>query len=103
MNALARKLIIVSTLAMGATFSATPVLASGSYYGGSDIDSRYDQGKRDLYRKVICQKCPLPGHKLSSEKARQIIQTMNADASFASLSNSQRKSIAYYLTKRYKL
>jgi len=82
-------------------------IASGSFNfgaGGGALQDTYNQGKVALYKKVICDSCPIPTDGLDEAIAQAVLaQVKQAAGPIASLASGERQAVIYYLEERFGL
>ena len=101
----------LATLLVGCLFGllfSNALYASGSFASGSSNvllgNDLYNDGKRVVYRKVVCKKCPYDKSLLSFDNAKELISKIDTDAQLAeSLSVSDRKAAIHYVKTRFRL
>jgi len=99
------KLALVLTVLMSSSYVMT-ANASGSFNHSSrsSLQLNFNAGKSVFYRKVSCDKCPLPSKKLDKSSAGEVIQLLETRKDLMTLlSRKERKSAVFYLKTRYKL
>ncbi len=91
-------------------------LASGSITAGGAISPReaYTQGKALMFKKLVCNACPIQKKAFDLERARSLKNSLEMrdeatnpntedDKHIAVLERDEQEAVHYYLVRRYKL
>lgn len=84
---------------------STSVMASGSFGGGGGVglQNTYNLGKAVFHKKMVCDDCPVKSSRLDSKGAKELINRLMADESFAQqVTGKNRQAVIVYLKRRYK-
>lgn len=97
---------VIMAAILGATALSPVANASGSFGPsvGSNAQNPYNLGKHIYHKKLACSSCVLPAKKLDKESAMTVIDKLKSDKKVRSeLSKRDRKAVAHYLKKRYRI
>ncbi len=111
-----RKNLVLLSLVAVLTMSINPVVqASGSGgssggssgsggSGGGSIFASYDVGKKVFYEKVVCSHCLYSDLSLESDQVAEILPDLKRSGTIGkTLSYRERKSVRYFVKRRFKI
>lgn len=86
----------------GGGYSSSP--SSSSYNNSAKAQERYNLGKRIYRTKLTCDTCPMADVAQDRAGAKHVVKQLKKDKDLKeALSKRERKAVAAYLKKRYKL